>query len=129
MDDGRTLLQNSFDWWFSLDNSGNLLLDASVMRFSMKVGGEGALIDIKHDEKGRIVYSPNWIQFQGGHKAMLLCVAAAMLEEPLSDRWIGAMLAAVSRQGPVQPSPMSSFHAITMRRDIDRARTVEGIHE
>lgn len=129
VEDGRTLLQQSFDWWFSLKNSGNLLLDTSVTRYDMKAGEEGSLIDIRHDEKGRIVYHPNWMQFHGGHKAMLLCVAAAMLEEPLSARWIDAMLAGVSKQHPTPPSPFASWQAITMQRDADRAKELRGSHE
>ena len=129
VEDGRTLLQQSLDWWFSLKNSGNLLLDTSVTRYDMKAGEEGSLIDIKHDEKGRIVYHPNWMQFHGGHKAMLLCVAAAMLEEPLSGRWIDTMLAAVSKQRPAPKSPLSSWQAITKQRDIDRAQELGGRHE
>ena len=129
VEDGRTLFQQSLDWWFSLKNSGNLLLDTSVTRYDMKAGEEGSLIDIKHDEKGRIVYHPNWMQFHGGHKAMLLCVAAAMLEEPLSGRWIDTMLAAVSKQRPAPKSPLSSWQAITKQRDIDRAQELGGRHE
>lgn len=129
VEDGRTLLQQSLDWWFSLKNSGNLLLDTSVTRYDMKAGEEGSLIDIKHDEKGRIVYHPNWMQFHGGHKAMLLCVAAAMLEEPLSWRWIDTMLAGVSKQLPAPKSPLSSWQAITRQRDTDRAQEFGGRHE
>ncbi len=39
VEDGRTLLQRSFDWWFSLKNSGNLILDTSVERYDMRAGG------------------------------------------------------------------------------------------
>ena len=129
MEDGRTLLQRSFDWWFSLKNSGNLILDKSVEQFDMRAGGEGSLIDIKHDDKGRIVYFPNWMSFHGGHKAMLLCVAAAMLEEPLSGRWIDAMLGALAQENPAPESPFSSWQAITLQRDADRARELRGNHE
>lgn len=129
VEEGRTLLQQSFDWWFSLKNSGNLILDKSVLRYDMRTGGEGALIDIKHDEKGRIVYYPNWMSFHGGHKAMLLCVAAAMLEEPLSGRWIETMLAGVSKRNPAPKSPFSSWQAVTSMRDADRARELRSDHE
>lgn len=102
----RTMLQHSLDWWFSLENSGNLVLDDSVRRFSIRAGEEGGMIDIKHDDKGRVIYHPNWTQFNGGHKAMLLCVAAAMLENPASERWLKAMFACL----PQSPNSPLSIH-------------------
>lgn len=125
VEDERTMLQHSLDWWFSLENSGNLILDRAVQRFAIRAGEEGGLIDIKHDDKGRLVYHPNWMAFTGGHKAMLLCVAAAMLENPLSERWIAAMLDALPPIPPAPPSLLSSWTAITRGVDTAAARRIE----
>lgn len=125
VEDERTMLQHSLDWWFSLENSGNLILDRAVQRFAIRAGEEGGLIDIKHDDKGRLVYHPNWMAFTGGHKAMLLCVAAAMLENPLSERWIAAMLDALPPMPPAPPSLLSSWAAITRGVDTAAARRIE----
>jgi len=125
VEDERTMLQQALDWWFSLENSGNLILDPAVRRFAIRAGEEGGLIDIKHDDKGRVIYHPNWVAFGGGHKAMLLCVAAAMLENPLSERWIAAMLGALPSVTPVPPSPLSSWTAITRGVDTAAAKRIE----
>jgi len=92
--EGRTMLQHAFDWWFSLKNSGNLVLDDSVRRFDMNPRVDGAFIDMKNDDKGRVMYVPAWDNFTGAHKALLLCVLAAKME-PLSEHWFDAFMGAM----------------------------------
>lgn len=125
VEDERTMLQQSLDWYFSLENSGNLILDPAVQRFAIRAGEEGGLIDIKHDDKGRVIYHPNWTMFNGGHKALLLCVAAAMLENPLSERWVTAMLGALPSMPAAPRSPLSIWTAITRGVDAAEARRIE----
>lgn len=91
--DGRTMLQHAFDWWFSMQNSGNLVLAEDLSRFSM-TQTENSIVDLKYDDKGRVLYAPQWDKFHGAHKALLLCVVAATME-PLSEHWFEAMLAAL----------------------------------
>lgn len=96
--DGRTMLQHAFDWWFSLQNSGNLILDESLRRFAL-TENENSLVDIKNDDKGRRLYVPKWGEFHGAHKAMLLCVLGAMME-PNSKHWFDAFMAAMPELPP-----------------------------
>lgn len=92
--EGRTMLQHAFDWWFSLQNSGNLKLDEDLKRYAINANSENALIELKTDDKGRVLYAPDWKSFTGGHKALLLCVVAAMME-PLSQHWFDAFMEAM----------------------------------
>lgn len=104
VDDGRTMLHHAFDWWAALHGVGNLLLDEKVNRYNIRISGEGALVDCQQDEKGRIRYNVNWQSFHGGHKAVLMCVVAAMME-PLSERYLSEMFAAddAARAEDAQP--------------------------
>lgn len=90
--EGRTMLQHAFDWWFSMQNSGNLVLAEDLNRYAI-TQVENSVVDLKNDDKGRVLYVPEWDKFHGAHKALLLCVVAAMME-PLSDHWFERMLAA-----------------------------------
>lgn len=112
-DDGRTTFQHCVDLYFSLWNMGNLILDPTVKAHALKFGGETGMLDPQHDEKGRVVYKVDWPNFGGGRRALLMCVAGAMLEEPLSDRWMSAMLAAGRHPLREADSPLSSFLAVT----------------
>lgn len=125
VEEERTMLQHSLDWWFSLINSGSLILDNSVKRFAITAGEEGGLIDIRHDDKGRVIYHPNWVAFNGGHKALLLCVAAAMLENPLSERWIETMIAGLAPAPTAPRSPLGSWEAITTGWDAQRRAALQ----
>ncbi len=43
---------------------------------------------IENDDRGRSVYHVNWTNFKSSHLVLLMCVAGAVLEEPLSERWV-----------------------------------------
>lgn len=87
-DDGRTNLQSALDWYFALQGRGQIEFTDATLRFAMKLGGEQDMIYAKNDERGRLVYCVNWPAFKSAHRALLMCVAGAVMEEPLSDRWI-----------------------------------------
>lgn len=87
--DGRTNLQSALDWYFALNSRGQIFLEDKLARYKIGMGvGDQDMVYRKNDEKGRMRYEINWQQFTCGHRALLMCVAGAVLEEPLSDRWM-----------------------------------------
>lgn len=86
--DGRTNLQTCLDWYFMLQRRGQIFMGSELQRYEMRIGGEMDMIDAKNDDKGRLIYNINWRLFSSAHRALLMCVAGAVMEEQLSDRWI-----------------------------------------
>lgn len=86
--DGRTNLQKTLDCYFSLQSRYAIGFDAQAERYAIKSNQDNSIFNLDHDEKGRKVYKIQWTKFTSGHRAMLLCVAGAVMEEPLSERWI-----------------------------------------
>ena len=121
---GRTNLQNCLDWYFDMDARGDIILGPGMERFRITLGGEGGLLDAKHDEKGRVVYHVDWRRFQAGHKALLMCVAGAVMEEPLSERWLKVMTRALAG-AKENPNWLKTFHAITKGYDKVRDKDFE----
>lgn len=91
-EDGRTYLQLCFDWYFALQARGAIVFPEEMQRFAIRAHTEGTMLDLGHDEKGRLLYKVNWTQFTSGHRAMLMCIAGAILEDPASDRWLNHFL-------------------------------------
>ncbi len=91
-DDGRTYLQQCLDWYFALQARGAIAFPEKMQRYIIRAHTEGAMLDFGHDEKGRLLYKVNWMQFTPGHRAMLMCIAGAILEDPASDRWLNHFL-------------------------------------
>lgn len=88
LEDGRTKMQTAFDWYFTLLGRGSIIFEPTLKKYQLKMGGENDLVYAKNDDKGRLVYCVNWAEFKSGHRALLMCVAGAVMEEPLSDRWM-----------------------------------------
>lgn len=87
--DGRTNLQSALDWYFALNSRGQIFMEDRLARYKIGMGaGDQDMVYRKNDEKGRMRYEINWQQFTCGHRALLMCVAGAVLEPPLSDRWM-----------------------------------------
>lgn len=86
--DGRTHLQSALDWYFALDGRGAVILKPEMRRYALRLGGANDILACKNDEKGRLVYDLRWESITPGHKALLMCVAGAVMEEPLSERWM-----------------------------------------
>lgn len=103
-DDGRTMLHHALDWWTAMQGVGNLLVEPEVERFNIRVSSEGSMIDRQQDDKGRVKYNVQWQSFQGGHKAVLMCVVAAMME-PISERYLEAMFAADDAANAIDDPP------------------------
>ncbi len=124
MDDGRTMLQHCLDWYYSLDAVGNLMLDRGVETHAIRKG-DMAMVNFQHDERGRLVYDVDWNRMTGGHKAILMCVAGAVMELPFSDRWLNEFVKASQSNRPSPQSPLTSFFAITTGYDEFRQRDFE----
>ena len=124
MDDGRTMLQHCLDWYYSLDAVGNLMLDRGVETHAIRKG-DMAMVNFRHDERGRLVYDVDWNRMTGGHKAILMCVAGAVMELPFSDRWLNEFAKASQSNRPSPQSPLDSFFAITTGYDEFRQRDFE----
>lgn len=125
IEDGRSNLYHALDWYFAMQNMGSIIADPSVERFMVRTGSEGAAIERKQDEKGRVVYDVNWLGLTGGHKAVLMCVVAAMME-PLSERYLRSMYDLSGGQGEKDVyDPKRVFKAITQDYDRDRFMAFE----
>ena len=125
--DGRTALQHCFDWYFSMEARGSIILDPSLERLRIKAGDEGGLVDIKQDDKGRIIYHANWSVLHGGHKAILMCVYAAVMENPLSDRWVNELLDRM-QSTPLVNNSITSFASITKGVTRSNVARIEAVH-
>ena len=73
----------------------------------------------------RLVYDVDWNRMTGGHKAILMCVAGAVMELPFSDRWLNEFAKASQSNRPSPQSPLDSFFAITTGYDEFRQRDFE----
>ncbi len=103
--DGRTHLQSALDWYFALEGRGSLIIDPSLNRYALRLGGDNDLIVRKTDERGRVLYDARWENVTAGHKTLLMCVAGAVMEEPLSERWMRVFVdsAKPAKRPPVWP--------------------------
>lgn len=88
---GRTNLQVALDWYFAMQARGALILREDMQRYALRYGSDMSVIDLDTDERGRIRYRLQWANLTAGHRALLMCVAGAMQEEPLSERWMRVM--------------------------------------
>jgi len=114
----RSNLYEALDWYFALQDMGNLISDDEVKRFIIRAGGEGQKVEKKQDEKGRPYYSIEWASFSGGHRAVLLCVVAAMTE-PLSDRFLEAMYGKLP-EPPEDDNPVRRYQKLFEQMDIQK---------
>lgn len=89
-DSGKTNLAVALDAYFQLQDSDYLIIPPDYQRYVLQAGGEGSWIEKKSDDKGRPFYNIDWQRFTGAHRAILLCVVAAMYE-PISGRFLEAM--------------------------------------
>lgn len=119
----RSNLYDALDWYFALQDMGNLIADDDAKRFLIRAGGEGQKVEKKQDEKGKPYYSIDWPSFMGGHRAILLCVVAAMTE-PLSDRYIEAMFGEPVPE-PEDDNPVRRWTKLLAARDLSKGKKLE----
>jgi len=119
----RSNLYEALDWYFALQDMGNLVVDDDAKRFLIRSGSEGQKVEKKQDEKGRSVYSIDWTAFGGGHRAILLCVVAAMTE-PLSGRFLEAMFGNPAPD-PDDYNPVRRMERLIKKRDIETHKALD----
>ena len=116
--EGRSNLYEALDWYFALQDMGNLIVDENAQRFVIKSGSEGQRVEKKQDDKGQSYYDIDWTSFNGGHRALSLCVVAAMME-PISDRFIDAMFGEPIPD-PDDDNPARRWKKLINEKDIER---------
>jgi len=121
--EGRSNLYDALDWYFALQDMGNLIVDEEAKRFVIRSGSEGQRIEKKQDDKGRPYYDIDWTSFHGGHRAVLLCVVASMTE-PLSDRYIEAMFGE-PLPDPEDDNPVRRWTKLLAVRDLEKGKKLE----
>jgi len=89
-DVSRSNYFDALDWYFALLNTDSIVFHPDCKNFLIRPGGEGQRVEKIQDDKGKVSYRVDWNNFNGGYRAMLLCVVAAMTE-PLSARYLDAM--------------------------------------
>jgi hypothetical protein len=123
--EGRSNLYDALDWYFALQDMGNLIVDEAAKRFMIRSGSEGQRIEKKQDDKGQSYYDIDWASFNSGHRALLLCVVAAMME-PISDRFIEAMFGEPVHD-PDDDNPIRRWQKLILSRDLEKGKKLEGM--
>ena len=119
----KSNLYDALDWYFALNDIGNIIADEEAKRYLIRAGGEGQRVEKKQDEKGRPYYSIDWGSFSGGHRVVLLCVVAA-LTEPVSERFLTAMYGEKDPE-PEDDNPVRRWQRLIARRDLERGKQFE----
>lgn len=119
--EGRTNMQQALDWYFALESRGAIILDEAYERYTIRAGNANSLVDLKKNERGQLQYDVDWMRFSAGHKALLMCVVGACMEEPLSDHWMQAMTGALGAKKSKLPI-VTTFTTITKGFDLARAK-------
>lgn len=118
---GRLNIQDALDRYFGMMATDAIVFHPDCRQFMLMPGVEGGRVEKLQDERGKTSYRVDWNRFNGGHRAMLLCVVAACME-PMSDRYLQAMYPMEDEEdGWVDP--LKSWRAITV--DYDRKKYME----
>ena len=102
----------ALDWFYAMKGLGNVIVPAGSEQYLPKEQTAERLAD----EKGRIKYNLNWDLLTGGHRVVLLCVMATVLN-PISDQFLADMYGTFTLGE--RRDPLKSFRAITV--DYDKA--------
>lgn len=121
--EGRSNLYDALDWYFALQDMGNLVVDEEVKRYVIRSGSEGQRIEKKQDDKGRTYYNIDWSAFHGGYRAVLLCVIAA-LQEPVNRRYLREMYGP-ERADREDTNPARRMRELLHQEDIRRGQAIE----
>ena len=119
-EDGRTNLQVSLDWYFALQNRGAIVFPEGMEHISLKMGNATSKLESDYDVKGRLIYRIDWDTIKASHKAMLMCVAGAVMEEPLSERWMRI----IAGNYPRAPKPYT-YRIFSALSEYDNRRHLE----
>ena len=105
------------DWYFALENSGNLIFPRDGKKYQIREQN----IDRQQDDQGRTKYNINWEVFTGGHRAVLLCVAAAMMQ-PLTGNYLETMYNQLLESDVSSEfNPVRAWETITFGADKEKA--------
>ncbi|MBQ7609127.1 MAG: hypothetical protein IJU76_14350 [Desulfovibrionaceae bacterium] len=118
----RTNLSVALDWYFSMQARGAIILREDMQRYVLKYGTDMSAVDLDDDDRGRIRYRLQWSHLTAGHRALLMCVAGAMMEEPLSERWMRVMAGNYKRME--KPNIFATLEAIK-RLDMEKQAEFE----
>ncbi len=117
--DGRINYFVAMDWFYALEHSGNLVVPTSATQYKLK----DSIAEKEQDEKGRIKYNINWSTLNGGHRAIMLCVMAAV-ENSMSETFIAAMFPQHKKKKGFDPA--RTWETITqgVDKDLEEHRTL-----
>ena len=88
---GKARIQTVLGWYHAIYSRGAIAFEEGLERYAIRLGGESGNIDTRTDPQGRLLYDFDWRNLSAGHRAVLLCIAAAYQEEPYSERWLKIM--------------------------------------
>lgn len=109
-DSGKAHIQTLLSWYGAMQARGAIAFEEGLERYAIRVGGESGNIDTRTDAKGRLLFDFDWRNLGAGHRAVLLCIAAAYQEEPYSERWLKIMCGSYPKV--IRPNPLATFNAI-----------------
>lgn len=121
--EGKSNLHDALDWYFALQDMGNLIVPDDLKKYLIRSGSEGQKVEKKQDDKGQPYYVIDWNAFHGGYRAVLLCVVAAMTE-PISDRFIRAMFGE-PEPDPDDMNPARRWQRLIRERDVEKGKAIE----
>jgi hypothetical protein len=114
----RPTLYHALDYNFSMQSLRQVTYNDNITRFIIQGNTEGSKIDILQDDKGRKIYRVDWTQFNGGHKAVLMCICAAMMP-PVTNSYLETMFEMLEDiEEDVEESPLSTWNKITVEHSI-----------
>lgn len=120
-EEGRVNYYVALDWYFALDNMGNLVLPAESQNYAIRENK----IDRLQDEKGRTKYVIDWDRFSGAQRTILLCVMAAVGMNPVSGVYLDEFFNGLDDDILPDNDIYKSFKAITVGYDISRAKDLD----
>lgn len=113
----RPMLFHALDYNFSMQSLQQIEAEAAVESFLIKANAEGSKIDTIQDDKGRTAYRVDWSNFDGGHKAVLMCICAAMLP-PVTENYLEEMYSHMI-EAENEEKPLSSWEAVIRGRILN----------
>ena len=111
----------ALDWYFSLDNMGNLILPTESQNHAIRENK----IDRQQDEKGRTKYIIDWERFTGAQRTILLCVMAAVGVNPVSGNYLKEFFDGLDDGIAHYDDPWKSFKAVTTGYDIAKSQELD----
>lgn len=122
-EEGRINYYVALDWYFAMENMGNLILPAESQNHAIRENK----VDREQDEKGRTKYNIDWDRFSGAQRVILLCVMAAEGMNPVSSVYLDEFFNGLDDETLPDNDPYKSFKAITVGYDIERGKKLDRV--